>query len=270
MDSDSLSYWLQEDIGLGDFTTKAVVKNGNCKAQIMGGPGKLSGLSLSIQLIERFDVRYSTNFIDGDEISSDTLVFELEGPSHDILTFERLLLNILSHFSGIATLTSEVVSVAKSVNPKVEILATRKTTPGLRVLEKQAVVHGGGLTHRMRLDDAILIKDNHLSLSSDIRMAIESSRSKYPHLSIEVEADTIEQALDAAKFGADRVMLDNFTAAAAKSAFSKLKEISEIEIEISGGINTDNISDYALYADYISLSSLTMSSTPVDFSLHVI
>ena len=269
MDGDILSQWLREDIGLGDFTTKAVVKNEICKASVTGGPGVLSGLVLVTKLLHRFNIKYKTDYVDGDKIGKNKNIFELEGNSHDILSVERLLLNILSHFSGISSLTSKVVEVAISVNPDVTILATRKTTPGLRDLEKEAVVHGGGATHRMRLDDAILIKDNHLFLSPSIKKAINSSRKKYPNLMVEVEADTIEQAIEAAKNGADRIMFDNFSIKDAELAYSQLKNISNIDIEISGGIDLSNVAKYAPYADYISLSSLTMSSTPVDFSLHV-
>ena len=161
------------------------------------------------------------------------------------------------------------MELAKSVNPKIEILATRKTVPGLRELEKQAVVHGGGQTHRMRLDDAILIKDNHLQLCKEITKAVESSRMKHPDLMIEVEADNNEQALEAAKSGADRVMLDNFTPEAIEKTVLHLRKISDIEIEISGGITIDNIKAYAPFADFISLGSLTMAAPSIDFSLHV-
>ena len=151
-----------------------------------------------------------------------------------------------------------------------EILATRKTLPGLRELEKEAVVHGGGQTHRMRLDDAILIKDNHLKLSKSIKESISLSRTKYPDLMLEVEADNEEQALEIAECGADRVMLDNFTPLDAAKTIKKLRQISNIEIEISGGVTIENVAEYAKNADFISLGSLTMSSSPIDFSLHVI
>jgi nicotinate-nucleotide pyrophosphorylase (carboxylating) len=207
---------------------------------------------------------------DGDSIKSRTTVFHLNGNSHDILKVERLLLNILCHLSGIATFTSDIVNIAKSVNPSVEILATRKTIPGMRVFEKEAVFHGGGQTHRFRLDDAILIKDNHLKLFNNISKAIEKSREKYPELMIELEADTPEQAIEAAKANVDRVMLDNFTPELAKKTTKELRKISSVEVEISGGVNSKNIKDYAPFADLISLSGLTMAAPPVDFSLHVI
>jgi len=266
---DKLDEWFAEDFGKGDFTSQAVVDNKPCEAKVTGGPGVISGLELSLALLERHGIDYTTDYSDGDTIDS-PLILSLKGRAHDVLATERLLLNILSHLSGISTHTSKIVKIAKDTNPNVEILATRKTLPGLRGLEKKAVVHGGGKTHRMRLDDAILIKDNHLKLSKSIKESISLSRTKYPDLMLEVEADNEEQALEIAECGADRVMLDNFTPLDAAKTIKKLRQISNIEIEISGGVTIENVADYAKNADFISLGSLTMSSLPVDFSLHVI
>ena len=264
-----LDDWLSEDIGNGDVTSQSVVDNSICKAEVSGGPGIISGLAISRTLLSKVNIESSTSFSDSDEIKSVVSVLSLSGKAHDILKVERLLLNLLCHLSGVATLTAKVVSAAKSVNPKVEILATRKTIPGFRELEKQAVVHGGGQPHRMRLDGAILIKDNHLRLCKEITKAIERSRMKHPDLMIEVEVDNSEQALEVAKSGADRVMLDNFTPEVIEETVLILRKISDIEIEVSGGITIDNIKAYATFADFISLGSLTMAAPPVDFSLHV-
>ena len=265
-----LEDWLAEDVGKGDFTSQAVVENSPCKALVTGGPGIISGIQICKELLVKSNIKFKAFFDDGDNIDSETSIFELEGNAHDILKTERLFLNILSHLSGIATFTHSVVMEAKKANPNVEILATRKTIPGLRVLEKEAVLHGGGKTHRFRLDDAILIKDNHLKLANNIYDAVSQSRLKFPDLMIEVEADTPEQAIEAAKADADRVMLDNFTPELARKTIERLKQISDIEIEISGGINLENITEYSPYSNLISLSGLTMSAPPVDFSLHVI
>jgi len=266
---DKLDDWFAEDFGEGDFTSQSVVDNQVCEARVTGGPGIISGLEIVGVLLERHKIHFSTNYKDGDSIGSD-IILNLKGKAYDILATERLLLNILSHLSGISTHTNKIVKIAKKVNPKIEILATRKTLPGLRELEKKAVVHGGGATHRIRLDDAILIKDNHLKLSKSIEESVNSSREKHPNLMLEVEADNEEQAIEIAKCGADRVMLDNFTSEDASKTIKKLKQFSNIEVEISGGITIDNVADYAEHADFISLGSLTMSSKPVDFSLHVI
>ena len=266
---DKLDEWFAEDFGKGDFTSQAVVENKLCEANVTGGPGIISGLNICLALLDRHDIGYTTDYSDGDTIDS-PLIISLKGKAHDILATERLLLNILSHLSGISTHTNKIVKIAKEANPNVEILATRKTLPGLRDLEKEAVVHGGGQTHRMRLDDAILIKDNHLNLSNSIKESISLSRIKYPDLMLEVEADNEEQALEIAECGADRVMLDNFTPLNAAKTIKKLRQISNIEIEISGGVTIENVAEYAKNTDFISLGSLTMSSLPVDFSLHVI
>ena len=159
---DKLDEWFAEDLGKGDFTTQAVVSNDMCEARVTGGPGVISGLKIGLSLLERHGIDYTTDYSDGDTIDS-PLIISLKGRAHDILATERLLLNLLSHLSGISTHTNDIVRIAKKVNPQVQILATRKTLPGLRDFEKEAVVHGGGATHRMRLDDAILIKDNHLN-----------------------------------------------------------------------------------------------------------
>jgi len=266
---DMLDEWFAEDVGRGDFTSRAVVENNNCEARVTGGPGIISGLEISCNLLKNHNLEFSTNYSDGNLITS-SLIMTINGKAHDVLATERLLLNILSHFSGISTHTNKIVKIAKKINPKVQILATRKTLPGLREFEKKAVVHGGGSTHRMRLDDAILIKDNHLKLSEGIEQSIRLSREKYPNLMLEVEADNEEQAIEIARYGADRVMLDNFTPEEAANVTEKLRQISDIEIEISGGITIENVADFAENADFISLGSLTMSSKPVDFSLHVI
>lgn len=268
--NDTLEAWLAEDLGKGDFTSESVIPNAYCQALINGGPGNLSGIDLVNNLLSKMNVIFSTNFKDGDKISDNELIYELRGNSHDIMKIERLSLNILSHFSGIATLTAKLVKLAKKINPNVVILATRKTIPGIREFSKKAVVHGGGMTHRLRLDDAILIKDNHLKLSSSIVEAVRKSKESHPNLTIEVEVDTIAQALEVTKSKADRVMLDNFSPKEVSEAVSKIRQISDIEIEVSGGINSTNIASYAPYADFISMSSLTMSAPPVDFSLHVI
>ena len=266
---DKLDEWFAEDFGKGDFTSQSVVDNKPCEANVTGGPGVISGLKIGLALLERHGITYATDYSDGDTIDS-PLIISLNGRAHDILATERLLLNILSHLSGISTHTNMIVKIAKETNPNVEILATRKTLPGLRDIEKEAVVHGGGQTHRMRLDDAILIKDNHLKLSNSIKESISQSREKYPDLMLEVEADNEEQALEIAECGADRVMLDNFTPLEAEKTIKKLRQISNIEIEISGGVTIENVAEYAKNTDFISLGSLTMSSLPVDFSLHVL
>ena len=147
---DTLEEWLAEDIGKGDFTSESVIPNGSCNAHIRGGPGTLSGIDLVHKLLNKMNIEFKTDFSDGDIISENTLIYDLEGKAHDIMKSERLILNILSHFSGVASLTAKIVKLAKKSNPNIEILATRKTIPGIREFSKKAVVHGGGMTHRLR------------------------------------------------------------------------------------------------------------------------
>ena len=259
---DTLDGWLAEDIGEGDFTSESVIPNDTCSAQIRGGPCILSGIDLVHKLLNKMNIEFKTDFRDGDIVSDNALIYVLEGKAHDIMKSERLILNILSHFSGIASLTAKIVKLAKKSNPNIEILATRKTIPGIREFSKRAVVHGGGMTHRLRLDDAILIKDNHLKLSGSITEAVQKSKQNHPNLTVEVEADNMIQAFEVANSGADRLMLDNFSPSEVAEAVSQIRQISDIEIEVSGGINLNNIVDYAPYPDFISTVSYTHLTRP--------
>ena len=212
------------------------------------------------------------NFLksDGDVISKNDTIALISGDFNLILSRERLFLNLLSHLSGISTLTRQLVDLVISINPNTTVLATRKTTPGLRFLEKEAVIHGGGAPHRFDLNEAILVKDNHLNFIDNIETYVQNAKHNYPDKKIEIEADNIDQALTFSRLPIDRLMLDNFTPEEAKTTYLKIKkENPSLEIEISGGLNKDNILDYANYADFLSLSQLTMGSIPVDFSIHV-
>ncbi|MDP6658248.1 MAG: carboxylating nicotinate-nucleotide diphosphorylase [Candidatus Poseidoniia archaeon] len=264
----ALEQWLAEDLGAGDVTSQAVVDEHDCTAAIRGGPGTLSGAAAAELLFAQGGVRCDMAFSDGDTLPADVEVARLAGPAREILARERLALNLLAHLSGIATLTAAVIARAKAANPAVEVLATRKTIPGLRVLEKQAVVDGGGGTHRMRLDDALLVKDNHLRLCASITEAVRRAREAQPGLELVVEADTVAQALEAAEAGADRVLLDNFSVGEAAAAASQLRPF-EVAIELSGGLTLENVADYAPHGDCLSLGVLTLGAPPVDFGLHV-
>jgi nicotinate-nucleotide pyrophosphorylase (carboxylating) len=171
--------------------------------------------------------------------------------------------------SGIATLTNKLVEKCKKSNPKVEIAATRKTTPGCRYYEKKAVKIGGGIPHRYGLYDAILIKDNHIKMVGSVEECIK--RVKKTGKEIEIEVENIDDAMKAAKSGANIIMLDNFTPEDVKKAYKKIKKINKnIEVEVSGGIKPENITEYAKYAEVISLGMLTHSVKSVDFSLEII
>ena len=268
--SSLLESWLNEDSVSNDVTTHLIGSNKNAKFIVTGGPGVLSGISIANHLMSEADL--TCNFLksDGEIISSNENVAYISGDFNFILSRERLFLNLLSHLSGISTLTREIVDIVNSKNPNTTVLATRKTTPGLRFLEKEAVIHGGGAPHRYDLSEAILVKDNHLNFITDLGAYIKKARRNYPKKKIEIEADTMAQALSFANFNIDRIMLDNFTPTEAKNTYLALKDKNpSIEVEISGGLNKENIIDYANCADFLSLSCLTIGSTPVDFTMHV-
>ena len=269
--------FLGEDVGKGDVTTDAIVpKDIHVRAEIIvKEPAVVCGVSEAKVFYEMLGINFSEKVQDGDEVAAGTVIAEVEGNGRPILTAERTVLNILMRMSGIATETRRLVNKVKKVDPKVRVAATRKTAPGLRVLDKRAVVVGGGDPHRMRLDDAVLIKDNHIAVAGGINEALRRARASVgSSKKIEVEAKSLEQAVQAAKLGADIVMLDNMTL---KEAEDALKELTvrnlrqKVLIEVSGGITPRNIASYAkLGPDIISLGSLTHSVKAVDMSLEVV
>jgi nicotinate-nucleotide pyrophosphorylase (carboxylating) len=274
---DELKRFLDEDVGRGDITTDAIVpKDTRVRAQIIvKEPAVICGIYETKVFFEILGVSFSEKVNDGDEVAAGTVVAEVEGNGHPILTAERTILNILMRMSGIATETRRLVNEVKKTSPIVRIAATRKTAPGLRYFDKRAVVVGGGDPHRMRLDDAVLIKDNHIVIAGGIDEAVKRARvSLGSSKKIEVEAKTREQAVQAAKMGVDIVMLDNMTL---KEAEGTLKELAarnlrkKVLIEISGGITPKNLVSYAkLEPDIISLGSLTHSVKAIDMSLEVV
>ncbi len=274
---DELKKFLDEDEGQGDITTNAVVpKDTHVRAQIIvKEPAVICGISETKVFFEMLGVSFSEKVNDGDEVAAGTVVAEVEGNGRPILTTERTILNILMRMSGIATETRRLVNEVKKTSPKVRIAATRKTAPGLRYFDKRAVVVGGGDPHRMRLDDAVLIKDNHIVIAGGIEEAVKRARASLgSSKKIEVEAKTREQAVQAAKMGVDIVMLDNMSL---KEAEGTLKELAvrnlrkKVLIEISGGITPKNLVSYAkLEPDIISLGSLTHSVKAIDMSLEVV
>jgi nicotinate-nucleotide pyrophosphorylase (carboxylating) len=198
----------------------------------------------------------------------------MEGEASTILTLERTVLNLLMRMSGIATITSEMVKKARKVNPNIIIAGTRKTTPGLQFWEKEAIRTGGGDTHRYRLDDAVLIKDNHLALVGDVALAVKKAR-EYASFTkkIEVEVENMEDALIAAEAGADIIMLDNMPINKVESVLHALSDQgirSKVIIEVSGGINMNNLGNYAKTGvDIISSGYLTHSAGVLDLSMEI-
>jgi len=198
-------------------------------------------------------------------------VLEIDGPLKGMLAGERLALNFLMRMSGIATLTRAVVDSCRKANPNVVIAATRKTTPGFRRYEKKAVRIGGGDPHRFGLDDAFLIKDNHLTVVGSVFKAVRRAQSFSFGKKVEIEVEDLDSAKEASRAGADIIMLDNMTPAQAKECYLAIKGIDQrITVEVSGGITPKNAKAYAHYADVISMGALTHSAPAMHLSMHIL
>jgi len=263
-----LAQMIAEDVGRGDLTLKYTPQN-TVKAEVKAKQECiLSGVEEVSLLFEMYGVKYKNLVKDGDSIKKNTILFNITGSSHDILLVERTALNLLSIMSGISTTTSRYVKNAGNV----KVAATRKTHPLLRYFEKKAVEAGGGISHRMGLDDMVLIKDNHLTLFKSIGGAVKSAKCD-PYHKIEVEAATTEMALEASKAGADVVMLDNMTPAQIVKTIKALEKDGvreNVVIEASGGITLETIREYSKTGvDIISTSALTMAPA-IDFSMKFI
>jgi len=265
---------LEEDDAPRDITA-SLTPNRRVKAVVRANnSGILAGVEEIHLLCELAHITITKTLSDGDHISEGEIVFELEGMSQTILSTERSLLNLLSLMSGVATLTHHYVELAHKVNPNVRIAATRKTLPLLRYFQKKAVKIGGGDPHRKSLADAVLIKDNHLKLFKGVREAIRIAKENvsFTH-KIEIEVNTISQAIEAAEEGADIIMLDNMSPEQIKETINELKKRNlrdRVILEASGGVTEENIQDYASSGvDVISLGVITHSAPSLDFSLTI-
>jgi nicotinate-nucleotide pyrophosphorylase (carboxylating) len=269
----SIHRFINEDVGKGDITTNALLGKEDVvlKAVITAQEDCVAaGLDEAEEVFHELKVNILRKILDGEEISSGTEVMALQGSARGILSGERVALNFLMQMSGIATATRVLVKKCKKANPELKIAATRKTTPGFRHFEKKAVAVGGGSTHRYGLDDMVLIKNNHLMLVPSVTRAIKKVRSSGYAGKLEIEVTTLEMAEDAARAGADIIMLDNFDPEAAAKAYRAVKKLNNgIKVEISGGINEKNILKYAKHADIISLGALTHSARSLPFHLTV-
>jgi len=265
-----LSY-LREDLGDGDITSEALLDGEVAVAQIVCQEDcVLAGIRESEYLFKYQGLTCDCHGHDGDHITKGTVVLTIRGDAGDIFKVERLSLNILMRMSGIATLVADLTRRVQEINPDVRIAATRKTTPGFRVFEKRAVMLGGGDPHRMALDDAVIIKDNHIKTVGGVTEALTRAKKVSFSKKVEIEAQCKEEAVVAAHGGADIIMLDNMSPPKAKEAADAVRAVDpNITIEISGGITPDNCVDYAAIGDVISLGWLTHSITSVDFSLNV-
>lgn len=268
--------FLDQDTGFEDITTMALIEPGlRIKAKILlNQRGVVAGLDIVSSFLQEFDIKILKKRNDGTELKPGDIIFELEGDAATILTMERTVLNLLMRMSGIATATYQMVKKARSANQDVIVAGTRKNTPGLQFWEKQAIHIGGGDTHRYRLDDAVLIKDNHLALVGDVKLAIEKAR-KYVSFTrkIEIEVENLQNAVNAAEAGADIIMLDNMQVEDIEPVLNALKDKNlrdNVLIEVSGGINPENISKYAKTGvDVISSGYITHSAGVLDMSLEI-
>lgn len=268
---------LAEDIGAGDVTTALLVSPGRqSTAYILAREqlvlGGTAAAEMAFRLLEP-NIRFDLKSEDGAVLEPDGLIAEVSGNAACILSAERVALNFLQRLSGIATLTRRFVQQVEGL--PVRISDTRKTTPGLRALEKQAVRAGGGVNHRMGLYDGILIKENHLALAgaNKIEHAIKLARQEAHHLlKVEIEVESADAAETAARAGADAILLDNMDPAEIKEAVNRVREVSgTIIIEASGSLSLDKVREVAeTGVDIISVGKLTHSALAVDISLEII
>ena len=262
---------LAEDVGHGDLTTAAVVPPGT-KARavfVARERGVVAGLPVA-ELVFRCltsDVEFRTLVPDGQEVAAGGVLAEVAGNARALLTGERTALNFLQRLSGIATLTARLAALVRPYG--VRLADTRKTTPGLRVLEKYAVRVGGGYNHRFGLYDGVLIKDNHIRLAGGVRQAVARVRGCAPHtVRVEVEVEDLAQVAEALEAGADAILLDNMDPPTMAEAVRLVK--GKCLVEASGGINEENIEAVAQTGvDVISVGALTHSARALDISMEI-
>lgn len=271
-----IKHWLAEDIGDGDHTTLCCIPaNAIGRSRlIVKDTGIIAGIEVAKKVFEIFDneLRITQYMHDGDEVKPQDIAFEVEGKVRSLLQTERLMLNIMQRMSGIATRTREYVKLLEGTRTR--ILDTRKTTPGLRMLEKEAVLIGGGCNHRIGLYDMILLKDNHIDFAGGISQAIDRA-NKYlkdnnKNLKIEIEVRNFDELNEVLASGnVNRIMLDNFSVADTRKAVEIIG--GRFETESSGGITETTIREYALAGvDYISVGALTHSIKSLDMSFKAI
>ena len=269
--SDLVARALAEDVGTGDVTAEAVVPaDARASARIVQkAPGVISGFGAAAETFAQAGAdRFESLVGEGDwsdEVPRD--IARVSGLARAILTGERTALNFLGHLSGVATLTAPFVEAARA--GRAEILATRKTTPGLRALEKAAVAAGGGRNHRMGLYDAILIKENHSALAGGVVEAVARARAARPEIPVQVEARDAEEVKAALDAKADKVLLDNMTIAGLRAAVAVRDESgSDATLEASGGVSLQTVPEIASTGvDFISVGAITHSAPVLDLSL---
>lgn len=267
---------LAEDVGNGDHTSLSTIPKGaEGKARLLvKDTGVIAGVEVAQEIFRIVDPQLKTEILihDGEAVNPGDIAFYVDGSVHSILLAERLVLNVMQRMSGIASTTNRIVKLLEGTGTKV--LDTRKTTPGLRYLEKLAVRIGGGVNHRIGLYDMILIKDNHVDYAGGISNAIRSAKryleEKHIDIQIEIEVRNLDELKEVMKNGGvDRILLDNFSFSALREAVTLVK--GTFITEASGGITEENVLEYAYCGvDYVSMGALTHSVKSLDMSLKAI
>ena len=269
-----IRYMLREDEGFGDITSNSLIpENKIFYAKLISkDDGILAGIEIIKEMFMEYGIKILSSKNDGDEISKGDVLLEVEGNARKILLLERTALNLLMRMSGVATVTNRIVTKVNAINPKIRVAGTRKTAPALQKFDKLAIAIGGGDPHRSALDDMVLIKDNHIAVVGSVKEALELAKCNVSFSKkIEIEVESVEDAVIACENGADIVMFDNMSPEEAKITLDALEEKDlrkDVLIEISGGITEENILDYApLDVDIISLGSITHQASSLNFSL---
>ena len=263
--------FISEDIQGGDITSVLLPKK-KIKAKIISRQdGVLAGIKFAGDIFRLKGCSVKIIKKDGTKLKSNQIILQISGNAGTVLSCERTALNLLSRMSGIATQTNFLVSKIRKINTKTKLYSTRKTAPGLRFIDKEAIMIGGGHKHRMSLNDMVMIKDNHLLVTSSMEGIIKNARKRHKH--VEVEVENQRDAILAVNSGATIAMLDNFSPVQIKktiTALQKKKLRNKVKLEASGGINSKNISAYAKTGvDMISVGSITNSVSGLDLSLKV-
>jgi nicotinate-nucleotide pyrophosphorylase (carboxylating) len=273
---EKLKQLLAEDIGQGDVTSAAVVPAGLTveAAVVAKEEGVAAGIEETVILAESLGLSVKAEVADGEKIRNGQIIMKISGNAQTILSAERTMLNLLSRMSGIATTTRRLTEKLRKANATAKIAATRKTAPGLLYFDKKAVLIGGGDPHRLRLDDMVLVKDNHVAIAGSVENAVKKAKQNASFSKkIEAEVTSVTDALKAAEAGADIVMFDNFSPKQIREAVKALKKagfFGKVLLEVSGGITEQNLLEYAsTQVNIISMGALTHSVKALDISLEI-
>jgi len=263
--------FISEDIQGGDITSVLLPKKKIKSKIISRQEGVLAGVKFAGDIFRLKGCNVKIIKKDGAKLKSNQIILQISGNAGTVLSCERTALNLLSRMSGIATQTNFLVSKIRKINKKTKLYSTRKTAPGLRFFDKEAIMIGGGHKHRMSLNDMVMIKDNHLLVTNSMEGIIKNARKRHKH--VEVEVENQRDAILAASSGATIVMLDNFSPVQIKKTITTLQKKklrNKVKLEASGGINSKNITAYAKTGvDIISVGSITNSVKGLDLSLEV-